>query len=307
MPKRIYQAIPKFEKELQQEILLRQEAILEKWGPLYLVQSSSERQSLHWVQNIWENAEVVPVESIQKAAQMLKSLHPLWAHFPLENIRRGELVSQALPRIKAKPLQFLESRQLPPLGHFSFLSKDQMLLGYPCRSLFPCGVHAFEEDHKNPPSRAYLKLWELLTLHLPNHRPGAEDRVLDLGACPGGWTWVLSSMVKNIVAIDGAPLAESIMKNPKVQFLKKDAFQLKPQELGNFDWLFSDMICDPRRLYQLVSAWRDSGLVKNFVCTLKFKGSTDFEIIQKFSEIPGSQILHLFHNKHELTWICLKN
>jgi hypothetical protein len=137
MPKRIYQAIPKFEKELQQEILLRQETILEKWGPLYLVQSSSERQTLHWAQNIWENAEVVSVESIQKAAQMLKSLHPLWVHFPLENIRRGELVSQALPRIKAKPLQFLESRQLPPLGHFSFLSKDQMLLGYPAVAFSP--------------------------------------------------------------------------------------------------------------------------------------------------------------------------
>ncbi len=306
MPKRIYQAIPKFEKELQLEIQLRKDTLLQKWGPLYFVESSQENSPPLWVQNVWENADFLPIDSIQKAAHDLKKIHPLWVHFPLENIRRGELISQALPRIKSRPLTFLESKNLPQLGHYSLINKDQMVFGFPCKSLFPLGVHAFDEDHKNPPSRAYLKLWELFTLHLKK-RPEPHQKVLDLGACPGGWTWVLSSMAKNVVAIDGAPLAESIMKNPKVQFLKKDAFLQKPEDLGSFDWLFSDMICDPVRLYQLVLDWKASGLVKNFVCTLKFKGTTNFDIIQKFLEIPGSDLIHLFHNKHELTWVCLED
>jgi len=35
---------------------------------------------------------------------------------------------------------------------------------------------------------------------------------------------------------------------------------------------------------------------------LKFQGEVDLNIIKEFEKIEGSQVLHLFHNKHELTW-----
>ena len=47
------------------------------------------------------------------------------------------------------------------------------------------------------------------------------------------------------------------------------------------------------------------GLVRNFVCTIKFQGATDFETMRAFAAIPGSRLLHLHHNKHELTWVRL--
>ena len=31
--------------------------------------------------------------------------------------------------------------------------------------------------------------------------------------------------------------------------------------------------------------------------------TTDHESARRFAAIPGSQLRHLFHNKHELTWI----
>jgi 23S rRNA (cytidine2498-2'-O)-methyltransferase len=43
--------------------------------------------------------------------------------------------------------------------------------------------------------------------------------------------------------------------------------------------------------------------VRRFVCSVKFQGPTDFEVMRDFIAIPGSRLLHLHHNKHELTWI----
>jgi hypothetical protein len=31
--------------------------------------------------------------------------------------------------------------------------------------------------------------------------------------------------------------------------------------------------------------------------------ATDHETAHRFAAIPGAQLRHLFHNKHELTWI----
>ena len=48
-----------------------------------------------------------------------------------------------------------------------------------------------------------------------------------------------------------------------------------------------------------------AGLARNLVCTIKFQGATDHEAARRFAAIPGSRLMHLHHNKHELTWIRL--
>nr|MDP9196734.1 hypothetical protein [Pseudomonadota bacterium] len=78
-----------------------------------------------------------------------------------------------------------------------------------------------------------------------------------------------------------------------------------PEDVGPVDWFCSDVICYPERLLRLVQTWRDSGLVRNFVCTIKFQGPTDHATARAFAAIPGSRLMHLHHNKHELTWISL--
>ena len=80
---------------------------------------------------------------------------------------------------------------------------------------------------------------------------------------------------------------------------------LDPAAIGPVDWLFSDVICYPARLLALVERWLAAGLARNFVCTLKFQGETDLATAGRFAAIPGSRLLHLHHNKHELTWIRL--
>ena len=133
--------------------------------------------------------------------------------------------------------------------------------------------------------------------------PQPGERCLDLGASPGGWTYVLAKLGADVVAVDKAPLDPKVAAMPGVEWRGESAFALEPASVGPVDWLFSDIVCYPARLLKLVERWRASGLVKNFVCTLKFQGETDHESAAAFAAIPGARVLHLHHNKHELTFM----
>lgn len=173
-------------------------------------------------------------------------------------------------------------------------------------SFLPAGNITFVEDHENPPSRAYLKILESLTmanLIFDVPLPDEHSRCFEAGACPGGWTWVLVNLGASVFAVDRTELAESLMQNDKVTFLSHDAFTLKPEEVGKCDWVFSDVICYPNRLLEWVKKWLDSGLAKKMICTIKMQGETDWDVIREFDNIPDSCVLHLNYNKHELTWI----
>ena len=87
-------------------------------------------------------------------------------------------------------------------------------------------------------------------------------------------------------------------------------FGLEPHTAGGpgarVDWLFSDMACYPDRLLELVRRWLEADACRSFVCTLKFQGETDHDTARAFAAIPGSTLLHLSCNKHELTWVLLR-
>ena len=78
------------------------------------------------------------------------------------------------------------------------------------------------------------------------------------------------------------------------------AFGMTPEPV---DWLFSDVIAYPDRLLALVRRWIDAGAARHIVCTIKFQGATDHEAAEAFAAIPGGRVTHLFHNKHELTFL----
>jgi 23S rRNA (cytidine2498-2'-O)-methyltransferase len=189
------------------------------------------------------------------------------------------------------------------MGSWTLLDAHTLLGSAHCASPFPGGIIEFEEDKQGPPSRAYLKLWEALVRCGRLPRPG--ERCLDAGASPGGWTWALANLGADVLAVDRAPLEDRILAMPGVSFQKHDAFTLPPPGIGPLDWLFCDVICYPRRLYEWVEKWLASGLCKNYICTIKMQGEGDFETPRRFAAIPGSTVVHLHHNKHELTWIKL--
>ena len=133
--------------------------------------------------------------------------------------------------------------------------------------------------------------------------PGKGSRCFEAGACPGGWTWVLVEQGAEVFAVDRAELAPSLMKNELVTFLAHDAFTLKPEDLGEFDWVISDVICYPERLLEWIKMWLASGKTKKMICTIKMQGEINWPLIAEFAAIPNSRIVHLNYNKHELTFM----
>jgi len=206
-----------------------------------------------------------------------------------------------LPHVSARPLRFPEPAPAAPLGSFSLLDATTMLASPDCSSPFPNGEVAFVEDHDNPPSRAYLKLWDALTRL--GTMPGPGEQCVDLGASPGGWTWVLQGLGCRVLAVDKAPLAVQVASLPNVELLSESAFSLSAEALSRADWIFSDVICYPVRLLKLVERLLAGGIRAKFVCTIKFQGATDHETARRFAAIPDSRLFHLHHNKHELTWV----
>ena len=254
-----------------------------------------------WAANIWLDPREVGIASISDAAAKLRAMQRNWACYAPSLFRRAALIREQLPKVSSKPLVFGAQPPTAPLGSWTLLDPGTMLTAPRCTSPFPNGEIHFVEDHSGPPSRAYLKLWEALTL--VGCRPEPGERCLDLGASPGGWSWALQRMGAHVISIDKAPLAPAVARLPGIDHRLDSAFALDPRTVGPVDWLFSDVVCYPTRLLALVERWLGAGTCRNFVCTIKFQGETDHDTARRFAAIPGSQLRHLFHNQHELTWI----
>ena len=268
-----------------------------------LVLASGPARPAAWAQNVWFEIERIEISSIKDGARALRALQRNWALWPTGHPGRARLIQEELPHVGAKPLRFPDPPPRAPLGSWTLLEPNVILAARRCSSPFRHGEVRFVEDRKAPPSRAYLKLWEALTIAGRYPRPG--EFCLDLGASPGGWTWAARQLGASVLAVDRAPLDPRIAALPGVEVWRQSAFALKPAEIGPVDWLLSDVACYPTRLLKLVRNWIDSGLAANFVCTLKFQGVTDRDTARSFAAIPGGRLMHLFHNKNELTWIRL--
>jgi 23S rRNA (cytidine2498-2'-O)-methyltransferase len=251
-----------------------------------------------WALDVWTRPEVYPVVSVRAAADVLRGMQRNWQSYGDMLHRRMALITARLPPVKARALVFPEAAPDSHLGAWTLLAPDALLASPAKSSPFVNGACRFEEDHIGPPSRAYLKLWEVFT-RLGVH-PVAGETCLDLGASPGGWTWAIAALGAEVLAIDRAPLEARVAGMAGVSFREGNAFTLPPEPV---DWLFSDVIAYPERMLELVTGWIAAGAPKRIVCTIKFQGATDHAAAAAFAAIPGGRVLHLFHNKHELTFV----
>lgn len=264
----------------------------------------------YWARTCMLNPVLIHFDSIGEAASELKKIQRNWAPYHFQLFRRASLIQEKLPYINLKTRNFPCKIPNTPMGLYTLLDEKTMIASAKTSSSLPAGKIEFMEDHENPPSRAYLKIQESLTLFstfFGENLPDEESKCFEAGACPGGWTWVLRQLGAEVFAVDRAELAPSLMKDPKVKFLAHDAFTLKPEEVcvqmrtEKLDFVFSDVICYPERLFEWIKMWIESKKTKNIICTIKMQGAVNWELIGKFAAIPNSKIVHLNYNKHELT------
>ena len=270
-----------------------------------LILSSKPFIDAHWAQNIWKNPITLSIDSINDAAKKLKGIQRNWCLYSFTLHRRAKLIEEKLNSSKPRPIPFPSPLPTQGTGSWCLLDENTLLASSDCWSPFPNGEPFFIEDKKGPPNRAYLKLYEALTL--AGKTPKAGEFCIDIGGSPGGWAWVIQKCGADVLSVDRSPLDEKISSLKGVSFEKRDAFSLLPEEFEKegkkVDWFFSDVICYPEKLYDWLAVWIDSGICKNFICTIKFKGEPEPEIIKKFAAIENSKMVHLFHNKNELTFI----
>lgn len=282
-------------------------------GPWW--QLDGDPSSLLWQQVVWHDITVFPADSISGAAKELRRIQKAthfsqeekfrWSFSSHQFHRRTQLVADAVRSIKNKKLHFLEDLSWSRVGGFLLSHQSEGIASARTSSILPNGVASFIESAE-PPSRAYLKLWELFTVHFPVWKfrvPRKEEKVCELGAAPGGWTWVLLQLGCKVTAIDRSNL--EIAKSAQLHALVGDAFRYAMElERGAFDWVLSDLACEPKRALELVSHLLNRGVARNFVITLKFQGQSDLGLLQNWLSIPNSKLVHLHNNKHELTWVC---
>lgn len=263
-----------------------------------------------WAANIWFDAQELTITSVGDAAAQLRARQRSWALYAPTHRGRGELITAKLPHVSGRPLEFHQAAPVAPLGSWSLLRPDLLLAAAHCSSPFTHGQVPLHEHRVGPPSRAYLKLWEALVRL--GRAPGPGDWVVDLGASPGGWTWLLSEWGARVLAVDKAPLHDAVSARSSVSWLGTSAFGLEPDqaiavahqrwgEQAPPSWVFGDIACYPTRLFALIERWRAVHPAPTLVFTVKFQGPTDHDTADRLAALPGAELLHLHHNRHELT------
>lgn len=250
-----------------------------------------------WSKMTVKNLNFHNVKSISDAQDYLKSKKKYWVSINHQNYRRQVLVEREIPcAFNKKDVWSLYSK----LGAWFFLDENTIGYGFDFDPIFSNGLVPIKEDLMAP-SKAYQKITELFSRL--GKFPILSDTIIELGSHPGGWTWVLCQLSQTVISVDTVELDKKLQQFVNLNFVKKDAFKLDVIADQNISWFFSDIICEPEKLYELVQKWKKNTNIKNWICTLKFKGHCNFETIQKFQDIPNSKILHLNSNKHELMWV----
>jgi 23S rRNA (cytidine2498-2'-O)-methyltransferase len=266
-----------------------------------LVFSTREKNNICFALDAWLNPEIITFQSISEAVRILRQAGKYWFLNPIENIRRSHLITTELRKLPPLTHTFPIQEPLPEIGCFSLLDKNTLVYATKRWKNPPLGDFQFIEDKENPPNRAYLKLWEALALL--NQYPKPNDTVWDLGASPGGWSYVMQSLGAKVTAFDKSPLEPRIARLPNITFLKQSAFSIEPSSLDTpIDWVLCDVACYPERLYDMTEKWIHSGKAKQLIFTIKLQGETNIEIIEKFQAFSGGRVIQLFYNKHEATF-----
>ena len=231
---------------------------------------------------------------------------------PLSGLARsfGNALRPALR--KAGMLAAKEDARLPRL-HVCFLAGDHALLALadPRDSApWPLGIPRLKLLPEAP-SRSALKLEEaflaLLTADEREHllRPGMT--AADLGAAPGGWTWVLTRHHLRVTSVDNGPLRQHVLDTGLVEHLRADGFHWHPAK--PLDWMVCDMVEQPAKVAARMAKWFAEGWCRHAVFNLKLPMKKRWQetrlCLDLFEERAGKPLTlrakQLYHDREEIT------
>jgi len=200
-----------------------------------------------------------------------------------------------------------------PVLHVLFLPDGRARIGLsdPANaSPWPLGIPRLKMPGAAP-SRSVLKLEEAFTLFLSEPerhtwlRPGRN--AVDLGAAPGGWTWLLLERGLSVEAVDNGPMAPAVANHPRLAHRRADGFLYRPR--GPVDWLVCDMVEQPQRIARLATVWLQRGDCRHAVVNLKLPMKRRWHVVRdnlaRVSDaLPAEGRLaarQLYHDRDEVT------
>ena len=231
---------------------------------------------------------------------------------PLAGLARS-FANALRPALRKAGLLAPTDRAPGPRLHACFVAGDRLLLAAsdPHDSApWPLGIPRLKL-HPEAPSRSALKLEEALLVLLDAAgrerllRPGMH--AADLGAAPGGWTWVLARHGLHVTAIDNGPLRPHLFETGRVEHLRADGFAWRPPRPR--DGMVCDMVEQPRRVASRMAEWLREGWCRQAIFNLKLPMKKRWEetrlclaLVREGSGRPlRLRARQLYHDREEIT------
>ncbi|HBS3335150.1 TPA: 23S rRNA (cytidine(2498)-2'-O)-methyltransferase RlmM, partial [Klebsiella pneumoniae] len=204
-----------------------------------------------------------------------------------------------------------------PVVHVFFIAPGCCYTGYSYsnnNSPFYMGIPRLKFP-SDAPSRSTLKLEEAFHVFIPadewDERLANGMYAVDLGACPGGWTYQLVKRNMWVSSVDNGPMAQSLMDTGQVTWLREDGFRYRPNR-NNISWMVCDMVEKPAKVAALMAQWLVNGWCRETIFNLKLPMKKRYEeVSQNLAYIQAQldehgvnaqiQARQLYHDREEVT------
>lgn len=168
------------------------------------------------------------------------------------------------------------------------------------------------------PSRSTLKLEEAFHTFVQDESAFHDHMyAVDLGACPGGWTYQLIRRGVFVYAVDHGKIAENLLKTGLVEHCSADGFKFEPPKNIQIEWLVCDMVEQPQKISALILKWFKNGWCRRAIFNLKLPMKKRFQEVEENLNAIRQGLAdddfelsakHLYHDREEITvYLALKS
>lgn len=219
--------------------------------------------------------------------------------------------------LRAHGILLKQSATLKPVLHVLFIAPNTCFTGYSYpanNSPFFMGIPRLRFP-ADAPSRSTLKLEEAFHVFIPadewDERLMSGMYAVDLGACPGGWTYQLVKRSMMVYAVDNGPMAPALMESGQVTHCREDGFKYQPDR-NNIHWLVCDMVEKPKKVASLMAHWLIQGWCREAIFNLKLPMKKRYDEVMDNLTMLASELdqhginaqihaKHLYHDREEIT------
>ncbi|TDQ57449.1 23S rRNA (cytidine2498-2'-O)-methyltransferase [Mesocricetibacter intestinalis] len=202
--------------------------------------------------------------------------------------------------------------------HIFFIASNACYVGYSYadnRSPYAMGIPRLKFPH-DAPSRSTLKLEEAILTFIPraqeSKRLNETMFAVDLGACPGGWTYQLVKRGLFVYAVDHGKMAPSLHESGRIEHCAEDGFKFRPPKRHKIQWLVCDMVEQPARIAALILKWLVNGWCRETIFNLKLPMKKRYQEVCRCLELLAQglqrqglkfsiQAKQLYHDREEVS------